>query len=80
MADRLEQHFYVATVRGFGLTVYNPPKAIGELPPGFKPDVYGYDMEEIAQLMIFYNDGFGIKKQDTELECRRKVMVFLTSF
>ena len=37
---------------------------IGDVPPDFDPYVASYSLKDILEMMVFYNESFGIDAQD----------------
>jgi len=48
-----------------GLHAPAHPAAVGSTPPHFNPDLITYSHDSIYQMIIFYNDNFGILPGDT---------------
>ncbi|KAF8868470.1 hypothetical protein BD779DRAFT_1001638 [Infundibulicybe gibba] len=56
----------------------NPPPPIGFILETFKPDVTNYDDMDILNLIVFYNEDFGIRPEDNIVTRIKKVQLFLT--
>ncbi|KAJ3504920.1 hypothetical protein NLJ89_g7688 [Agrocybe chaxingu] len=56
----------------------NPPAEVGVTPEPINRLLEGYTYGDILQLIVFYNDDFGIQAGDNLSEQRHKVCVFLT--
>ena len=57
-----------------------PPPAIGSLPPNFPPEPATFEIADIINMMIFYNQDFGIRRNDSETACYLKFIEFLSNF
>ena len=53
---------------------------IGETPPDFEPNHFGYSHLDILRLIVFYNDTFGIVPEDDLAGRKHKFFVFLSEF
>ena len=56
---------------------FQPHGLVGAVPPQFNPDVDSYQHIDVLQLIIFYNDDFGIQVGDQLPERKRKVRNWL---
>jgi len=56
---------------------YQPGAAIGDVPNPWNPDVEGYELLDILQLVIENNDNFGINPGDSVDVGRDKVRSWL---
>lgn len=53
---------------------------IGSLPPNFNPDLPNYRHIDILNMVIFYNDDFGILAGDSVGSCIDRFRRFLVEF
>ena len=56
------------------------PAPIGSVPPYFNINVASYTAKEIAKLILFYNEDFGIVENDDEAVRRSKLIMFLSRY
>ncbi|KAG6827734.1 hypothetical protein H0H92_010612 [Tricholoma furcatifolium] len=52
--------------------------AVGALPQNFNENIGEYSMRDIAKMVLFYNDNFGIEAGDNEADARLKFHRFLS--
>jgi hypothetical protein len=57
-----------------------PPAEIGSKPPDFDPYVEGYATHTILEMIVFYNETFGIVPQDNYRIWLSKFRRFLAEF
>jgi len=57
---------------------FQPHGLIGTVPPQFNPNIGSYQHIDILQLVVFYNDDFGIHAGDQLSERKHKVRIWLT--
>jgi len=50
------------------------------VPPNFNTNISSYTTKDIAKLMIFYNEDFGIFENDDEAVRRNKLIIFLSRY
>ena len=53
---------------------------VGTTPPNFINNPGAYQRSDFINLIIFYNEDFGIVQGDTIQDCIEKVHLFLTSY
>lgn len=64
-----------------GLSEPDVPVAIGSRPPSFRVDATANTtMKDVYELMIFYNDPFGISKEDDVDARHHKLVRFLSHY
>ncbi|KAF8065308.1 hypothetical protein FPV67DRAFT_1782240 [Lyophyllum atratum] len=70
----------LAVTRRRGLVAPPQPAAIGDVPAAFNPRIADYTRDDIANLIIFYNDDFVILPDDSEGTRRDKFRSFLSMY
>jgi len=50
------------------------------MPPNFNSNITSYTTKEIARLILFYNEDFGIVENDDEAVRRSKLIMFLSCY
>lgn len=63
-----------------GLVALPAAAEIGTVPLIFNPDMNSYKVKDIAKLMLFYNEDFGIVLNDDEGMRRIKLIEFMTKY
>ncbi|KAF8062557.1 hypothetical protein FPV67DRAFT_1673028 [Lyophyllum atratum] len=70
----------LAATRRRGLAAPPQPAAIGDVPAAFNPRIADYTRDDIVNLIVFYNDDFGILPDDSEGTRREKFRSFLSMY
>jgi hypothetical protein len=62
-----------------GAQGYHPQGDVGDAYHPWNPNIEGLQRQEIARLIIFYNDSFGINAGDSVVGMRQKIRAWLAS-